>query len=258
MSRPRATSPPTSTSSRNGSWLYASLVRGTRNINFSFQTPCGYRLRFAIFMRRLSSSANEQSKSFVEQVGSSEVMFSVLSSRRITYYMTGLHQFASAIWKPFESEFGFFTTALGNQRKELDAEINLAAEQAAFQERQLQVSHRQRAGLFSLRLEKESAENRGWRLQAEERKSSTDSLPCMFLICLLTYDPEKRKERLLNQLSSYNYLAALKQERKKRHGMTSSWLSQTSEWTEWAHSPLSSVFWFSGIREFTFQPCTVP
>ena len=77
-----------------------------------------------------------------------------------------------AIWSPFESEFGPFTKSLELQNKEVNEEIRLAAEQAAFQERQLQVSHRKRATLFSKKLVKESVDSREWRLQAEERRSS--------------------------------------------------------------------------------------
>ena len=78
-----------------------------------------------------------------------------------------------AVWKPFESEFGSFTKTLENQNQEVKEEVNLAAEQAAFQERRLQASHRQRTNVFSQRFNTESAESRKWRLQIEERKSST-------------------------------------------------------------------------------------
>lgn len=78
----------------------------------------------------------------------------------------------AAVWKPFESEFGSFTKTLKVQGQEVKEEIRLAAEQEAFQERQLQVSHRQRASLFSQNIIRESAESRKGRLQVEERKSS--------------------------------------------------------------------------------------
>ena len=79
---------------------------------------------------------------------------------------------AKAVWRPFESEFGSFTKTLKVQGQEVKEEIRLAAEQAAFQERQLQVSHRQRAILFSQKIIKESAESREGRLRVEERKAS--------------------------------------------------------------------------------------
>ena len=94
-----------------------------------------------------------------------------------------------AIWSPFESEFSSFTKSLELQNKEVNEEIRLAAELAAFQERQLQVSHRKRATLFSKKLETESVENREWRLQAEERRTSR---------CLL-FD-RKNPRRLVNNI----------------------------------------------------------
>lgn len=77
-----------------------------------------------------------------------------------------------AVWKPFESEFGSFTKTLEVQAQEVKEEIRLAAEQAAFQERRLQDSYRQRASLLSHNLIKESAASREQRLQVEERRSS--------------------------------------------------------------------------------------
>ena len=51
----------------------------------------------------------------------------------------------------------------------------------------------------------------------------------------------------MDHVSSYDYLAAFKQARKKRHGTTSLWLSQTDEYRDWLGDSQSSLFWCSGI-----------
>ncbi len=54
------------------------------------------------------------------------------------------------------------------------------------------------------------------------------------------------KQHLLDKLSTYDYNATLKRERKKRYGSTSEWLSKTSEYNSWLEGS-SSCFWLSGI-----------
>jgi hypothetical protein len=59
----------------------------------------------------------------------------------------------------------------------------------------------------------------------------------------------KRKQRLLDSLSTYNHIVAFKQARKKRHGNTAQWLTQSSEFGRWINETEVSVFWCSGKRE---------
>lgn len=51
----------------------------------------------------------------------------------------------------------------------------------------------------------------------------------------------------MDKISTYDHLATLKQARKKRHGTTSLWLSQTKEYRDWLKDSQSSLFWCSGI-----------
>lgn len=55
------------------------------------------------------------------------------------------------------------------------------------------------------------------------------------------------KEKLLEKLSSYDYIATLRRMRKKRHGETSSWLSRTKTFTDWLEESKSGALWLSGI-----------
>ena len=54
---------------------------------------------------------------------------------------------------------------------------------------------------------------------------------------------------LLDMLSSYDYLGALRRIRKKRYGQTSSWLSESKVFKDWLEDANSSTLWLSGIRK---------
>lgn len=51
----------------------------------------------------------------------------------------------------------------------------------------------------------------------------------------------------LEKVSTYDHVAAFIQARKKRHGATSLWLSQTDEYQQWKQDPQSTAFYCSGI-----------
>jgi hypothetical protein len=93
--------------------------------------------------------------------------------------VAGFVQATTALWKPFEAEFGSFQNELQRQNEDVREEINLASRQAAHQERQLQVMEREVASqhrvigtLFRRRAELDSDEARNWRIEASEWKSS--------------------------------------------------------------------------------------
>lgn len=142
-------------------------------------------------------------------------------------------QFAKSFWKPFEQEFGSFEVEIQRQRKDVKEEIGLASEKAAAQERQLQIIDRKAqthfGRLFHDKLNRLSKEERNWKLEYHEQKTRA------------------RKQFLLNQLSTYDYISALKQVRKKRYGTTSTWLMETPEYKLWSNESKPSFFWLSGI-----------
>jgi hypothetical protein len=55
------------------------------------------------------------------------------------------------------------------------------------------------------------------------------------------------KAKLLDRLSTYDYIASLKRMRRKRYGATGSWLSSTQAFKNWLTDSKSSTLWFSGI-----------
>jgi hypothetical protein len=60
------------------------------------------------------------------------------------------------------------------------------------------------------------------------------------------------KERLLDRFSSHDYQATLKENRKKRHGSTCSWLMTLEQYKGWRDDAQSSLFWLSGGGEYQF------
>lgn len=127
---------------------------------------------------------------------------------------------------------------LQRQSKNVQGEIGLASEKAADRERQLQIierkdqsQHRKFGRLFHDRFDRLSEEERSWRLEYHEQKIKA------------------RKQFLLDKLSTYDYISALKQLRKKRYGTTSTWLKKTHEYELWLNECKSSIFWLSGILD---------
>ena len=116
---------------------------------------------------------------------------------------------------PFDREFEEVATELLGQNKEVKEEIRLASEQAAHREQQLQVAVRK--------------QDRAWKAQIQ--------LP----------EVQARKQNMLNRLSTHDYVAPLKRERKKRYGSASHWISATKEYDEWLRDNSSAKFWLSGI-----------
>ena len=100
----------------------------------------------------------------------------------LTQVHIGFEHFTQAFWKPFELQFGSFAINLKNQCKDVQEEIGLASQQAAFQERQVQVAYRKSGLDFRQKMQQESAEARHWRLQREERMlSKSPSRDCLWM-----------------------------------------------------------------------------
>ena len=137
---------------------------------------------------------------------------------------------------PFDREFGEFAARLQQQSKQVSEEVRLASEQAADRERQLQVAERKDAvrarrigKLVHGQVSSLSAEDRAWRVQNQLRETLA------------------QKQKLLDALSTYDYLGPLRRERKKRYGKTGLWLSECREYQDWLHDDKFGFFWLSGI-----------
>jgi hypothetical protein len=86
---------------------------------------------------------------------------------------------STALWRPFEKEFGPFEDELRKRSKDIKEEISLAATQAAVREQELQAlerraakEHRVFGSVFQSKMEQTSGEARDWRLRVDEQRAS--------------------------------------------------------------------------------------
>ena len=123
----------------------------------------------------------------------------------------GLEHAAKSLFKPFDSEFGSLEADLQMQGEEVKAEIQLAAAQAAHQERRTQQAFRNRANLFHQLTITDSGNTREYRRQTEERRLSK-SCPVLYLLKQLedaqntVYEPcsqQPSKAKVLPAQSSF-------------------------------------------------------
>lgn len=156
-----------------------------------------------------------------------------------------------ALWSPFEKEFREFEDELRQRHEAVAAEIQLASEMAAAREREAAVEYRKSGSALRAELKQAGRDSTEWRLRQEKQRASkklrtkimTSANRCV----------EAEREKLLGLLSTYDYVAALKRMRRKRHGNTSSWLSNTQTFKDWLEDKRSSALWLSGIGRAFLQ-----
>ncbi|KAI0548370.1 hypothetical protein F4679DRAFT_574172 [Xylaria curta] len=134
-------------------------------------------------------------------------------------------QLLQAFWSSFEQEFKPDIDNIQKYSNQVKEEITLAQAQVDSQEQQLQALEREEASVtrstarkFFLRTDDRLNQMREWQVQSNERKKSP---------------VDKRKQQLLNALSTYDHLRSLKQSRLKRYKNTSDWIFQTPEFYRW-------------------------
>ena len=132
-------------------------------------------------------------------------------------------------------------------------EIRLAGEQAAAREREAATrereaaaKHRNSGSLFRAKVKQMSKEAQERRLRRDQQRASEQSPLIRFAILIVCTEAER--EKLLEKLSLHDYIGALKRIRKKRHGTTSSWLTENKTFKDWVEDTNSSTLWLSGIR----------
>lgn len=143
---------------------------------------------------------------------------------------------AKALWRPFEKEFGTFEDELRKQNEYVKADIKLAGEQAAARERQAAAREREAAARHRSSVSLFRKEAKQVSKVKQERKLWRDQQRA-----------KAEKEKLLEKLSTHDYIGALKRIRKKRYGITSSWLSKSQAFKYWLEDTKSSALWLSGI-----------
>ncbi|KAH8893514.1 hypothetical protein GQ53DRAFT_780886 [Thozetella sp. PMI_491] len=144
-------------------------------------------------------------------------------------------QLFHALWESFEQEFKPDTEAIRRCSAEVKEELALAKARADHHNRQLQELERQKASnsrnklsLFFNKTDKQL--DRLSELQLEKEKQHA----------------RDQRQRLLDTLSTHDYLTPFKQSRRKRHGGTAQWIFQTPEYDSWINNTTSPLLWCSG------------
>ncbi|KAH7010053.1 hypothetical protein EDB80DRAFT_714408 [Ilyonectria destructans] len=139
-----------------------------------------------------------------------------------------------ALWESFEQEFKPDVDAIQRLSKDVRDELGLAKAQADRQDQQLQDIERKEAAGGRWELNKffkradDKLDKLSGHLQRDERRA------------------RKRRQELLESLSTHDYLTPLKRNRRKRHSDTGKWLFQTPEFDRWINGTGSPILWCSG------------
>ncbi|KAI0905239.1 hypothetical protein F4823DRAFT_611766, partial [Ustulina deusta] len=159
-----------------------------------------------------------------------------LSSPNTTLTKSGREQLSQAFWNSFEQEFKPDIENIQRCSNHVKEEIALAQAQADSQEQQLQALEREKASInrsrarrFYLRTDGSLDQMREWKMQSDARKT------------------QKRRQQLLDALSTYNHLRLLKQSRLMRYRNTSNWICQTSEFHRWVDGVVPLLCCFGKI-----------
>ena len=98
--------------------------------------------------------------------------------------MIGVVQATTALWRPFEVEFGNLQYELQKQNERVKREIHLASQQAAYQER-MAASQERRLSLWRTKRDRDEALNQ--RIQADKRRLSKFIRHCIADIVPIVY-----------------------------------------------------------------------
>ncbi|KAH8667894.1 hypothetical protein BGZ61DRAFT_498355 [Ilyonectria robusta] len=139
-----------------------------------------------------------------------------------------------ALWESFEQEFKPDVAAIQRLSKDVRDELGLAKAQADRQDQKLQDIERKESAGSRWELNKffkradDKLDKLSGHLQRDERRA------------------RKRRQELLDSLSTHDYLTPLKLSRRKRHSETGKWLFQTPEFDRWINGTGSPILWYSG------------
>jgi len=78
---------------------------------------------------------------------------------------------ATALWRPFEREFGALEASLKTQSEEIKEEIKLAGEQAAAKERGVTASYQKAESLFRTEIRQVTKQEKERRLQRDRQRA---------------------------------------------------------------------------------------
>ncbi|KAI1056638.1 hypothetical protein LB507_001461, partial [Fusarium sp. FIESC RH6] len=147
-------------------------------------------------------------------------------------WISPLNPLSPSFWQSFQQSFEPNLKELRDYSKNVKEEIRLAQAQSEHRNRELQ------------KLEKGEAERSRRSLNRFMSRTET-RLDRLQLIRNKEIERE-RKQKLLDSLSSHDYMKPFKQARQKRYPQSASWIFDTNEFRSWADGELSPLLWCSG------------
>ncbi|KAI0537632.1 ankyrin repeat-containing domain protein [Xylaria digitata] len=159
--------------------------------------------------------------------------------RCCSHLITALHrpwrsQALKALYTSFEKEFQPDKDDIQHKSQNVKNVIDLAKDHIDAQERVLQAQER-----------KAASTNRTMFQSFTARSISQNAYIQDLLLQQSKRDEQRRKEKLLNKLSTHRPEKSLKQNQRKRFCNTANWVFQTSEFRQWV-GPGGSHIWLSG------------
>ncbi|KAF5571100.1 NACHT domain-containing protein [Fusarium pseudoanthophilum] len=140
-----------------------------------------------------------------------------------------------SFWQSFKQAFDSDLQKLRDYSKNVNKEIRLAADQSQHRNNELQ------------RIENEQAD-RSRRSLSRFMSRTRDELDTMQRLQIIRREELERenKQKLLDSLSSHDYVKPLKQARQKRYPKSAEWIFGTDEFKRWIDGTTPGLLWCSG------------
>ncbi|KAF4944301.1 hypothetical protein FGADI_12785 [Fusarium gaditjirri] len=140
-----------------------------------------------------------------------------------------------SFWQSFQQVFESDLQKLRDHSKNVNKEIRLAADQSQHRNNELQ------------RLENEQAD-RSRRSLSRFISRTRDDFDTMHRLQIMRSEEVEREnnQKLLDSLSSYDYIKPLKQARQKRYPKSAEWIFSTDEFKRWVDGTTPGLLWCSG------------
>ncbi|TXC06971.1 hypothetical protein FocTR4_00003962 [Fusarium oxysporum f. sp. cubense] len=146
-----------------------------------------------------------------------------------------LNPLNASFWQSFQQAFESNLQELRDYSKNVKEEIRLAQAQSEYRNRELQ------------RIEQDQAEKSRLSLGRFMSRTRDDFDTMRQSQVLRNQQLEREKnQKLLDSLSSHDYLKPLKQARQKRYPQSADWIFDTGEFKRWAEGTAARFLWCSG------------
>ncbi|KAI1060020.1 hypothetical protein LB506_012623 [Fusarium annulatum] len=155
--------------------------------------------------------------------------------KSLSGWTSPLNPLNPSFWQSFQQVFESDLQKLRDHSKNVNKEIRLATDQSQYRNNELQ------------RLENEKAD-RSRRSLSRFMSRTRDDFDTMHRLQIMRKEELERQnnQKLLDSLSSYDYIKPLKQARQKRYPKSAEWIFDTDEFKRWVNGNTPNLLWCSG------------